>query len=351
MNMKHSTEIALRVGPAARKTVRKPKQARWCALLALACLVAFRSEPAHAQVQEPVVNLGLTSYEDAIAFPGWLLETLPEYYHASTWVNGEGKEYPGSNSETIVLDLNHVAYIGTPKILGAHVGGEILLPFAHVDVKTSFGPTGSTSGLGDMTFGPLLQWSNTKIAGKPFFQRVLFDVTAPTGKYETTRVINLGTNTWHFNPYYAFTYMPVQRFEISARLHYLYNGENDNPGLGPMVRSTKAGQAFHENFAASYRIFDGFRLGANGYAFEQFTDDQLNGVSLPNSQERVYALGPGLEVGGPKGGVWLFVNGYVEFDAQNRPRGTAMTFDLRKVLPLHRAKAVAPPSLPSPPPH
>src|SRR5579863_3193376 len=53
--------------------------------LFLTCAVIMLSLSAAAQVSLPPVNLGLTSFQDAIAFPGWLVEEIPNYYHASQW--------------------------------------------------------------------------------------------------------------------------------------------------------------------------------------------------------------------------------------------------------------------------
>lgn len=43
----------------------------------------------------------------------------------------------------------------------------------------------------------------------------------------------------------------------STRIHYLWNSENDDPGRGYSAlgnSDTKAGQAFHANFAVAYEV-------------------------------------------------------------------------------------------------
>lgn len=301
--------------------------------LAIALIITFTLSIASAQVSLPQVNLGRTSFEDGIAFPGWMIETLPQYYRANSWKSSDGTSIPGSNTLTSMSALNHVALITNHRVLGGDVGGEVLLVLADVTPQTTFGPDSRTSGSSDFTFGPLLQWTNTKIAGKPFFQRACFDVSVPTGKYRSTRQVNIGNNDVVFNPYYAFTFVPSPRWEVSARLHYLFSSENDSPATGdPTIHSIQAGQAFHQNYAASYKLHEGIRLGFNGYALEQITDHRMNGNAISGSRERVVGLGPGMEFGGK--GVWLWVNSYIETAAQNRPQGVAVSFDLRKALPL-----------------
>jgi hypothetical protein len=121
------------------------------------------------------------------------------------------------------------------------------------------------------------------------------------------------------DPYYAFTIFPTSKLELSARVHYLWNSQNDNPYEGLHANSIQPGQAFHANLAISYEVFKGLRLGINGYALQQVTDDKINGSSLPDSKERVFGIGPGLVIGGDKW--WVYLNSYVETGAENRPEG------------------------------
>lgn len=294
------------------------------------------SAAAQSPVSLPQVNLGKTSFEDGIAFPGWMIEIIPEYYRASSWKNSSGGTVAGSNTLTSISDFNHIVFLTGHQVFGGYAGVEAILVLADVNPQTSFGPDSRTSGAGDLTFGPQVQWNNAKIAGKPFFQRVCFDVSVPTGKYRSTRQVNIGNGDVVFNPYYAFTYVPSPRWEISSRLHYLYNSENNSPATtSPSIHSIQPGQALHQNYAASCKILDRIRLGFNGYALQQISDDRVNGASIANSRERVVGLGPGMELGGK--GTWLFVNSYFEADVQNRSQGVAVSFDLRKTLPLwHR---------------
>ena len=126
---------------------------------------------ARAQVRLPAVNLGDTSFEDGIAFPGVLVEEILGYATSDEYRDAHGNKVPGSNSATIVNGVTHVAWISEWQLLGANYGAEVLLPFADLDVRTSFGPNGRERGLGDITVSPLvLQWGATKVFGMPLFQ-------------------------------------------------------------------------------------------------------------------------------------------------------------------------------------
>lgn len=50
-----------------------------------------------ADIPLPPVNLGDTSFEDGIAFPGWLAEETIGYYHAGQFNDHQGDKIPGSN--------------------------------------------------------------------------------------------------------------------------------------------------------------------------------------------------------------------------------------------------------------
>lgn len=67
-----------------------------------------------AQVALPPVNLGLTSFEDALAGPGWLLEEIPNHYRDGDFKNAQGKAIPGLNELNYTNTLSHVTFISKP---------------------------------------------------------------------------------------------------------------------------------------------------------------------------------------------------------------------------------------------
>jgi hypothetical protein len=279
----------------------------------------------------PPVNLGDTSFQDGIAFPGWLVEETIGYYHAGQFNDTQGEKIPGSNKLTTVSATTHVAFISQYRLFGGFYGAEVLLPLADVDMDTSFGPRDHERGVGDLIISPfILQWTDHKLFGMPYFHRFVFDVTLPTGEYDRNRPVNAGNNMVSINPYYAFTMVLTDRLELSARLHYLWNSENDRPFVGLGAKTIQPGQAFHANYAASYELVKGMRLGVNGYALQQFTPAKVDGRSLPDSEERVFGIGPGIQLSG--NGVSLHLNGYFETGAENRPEGTKIVFRLSKVF-------------------
>ncbi len=52
------------------------------------------------------------------------------------------------------------------------------------------------------------------------------------------------------------------------------------------------GQAFHFNYSFEYEFFKNFRGAVAGYYLKQLTDDEVNGNSVPDTKEQVFAIGP-----------------------------------------------------------
>ncbi len=307
---------------------------RFVLTLSFAC--TFTIHTAAAQVVMPPMNLGGTSFMDGVAGPGTLFEpVIIEHYHASKFVDSKGNVIPGANSVDAWANLFHVGHITTRRILGGFYGAEFLIPYASVDLKTDFGPKGKQSGMGDILVSPLiLEWPGKKMGGRPFFSRFSVVFELPTGSYSAARPVNIGSNAGGAFAYYAFTIFPTSKTETSWRINYLWNARNSTPFTALSVASTQAGQAIHANYAVSYEMSPALRLGLNGYVLQQLTEHRLGTNSIPNSKERVVALGPGAQW---SSGLWsAFANVDFETMARNHPEGYRVNITLRRVFPNMR---------------
>ena len=312
-----------RTGKTSFRTARQGTAARnVLAVIAGMGLLICAGLAQATDIPLPPVNLGDTSFEDGIAFPGWLVEETIGYHHAGQFNDHQAEKVPGSNRLTTVSATTHVAYLSKYKLLGGFFGAEILLPLADVDLDTSFGPKVRERGVGDLIVAPfILQWTGHKLFGMPYFHRFDIALTLPTGEYDRNRPVNIGNNMISVNPYYAFTIIPTDELELSARLHYLWNSENEKPFVGLGAGTIQPGQAFHANYAASYEIVKGVRVGMNGYVLQQLNADQEDGRSQANSEERVFGIGPGIKLDSRSSGLSFYLNSYFETGAENRPEG------------------------------
>ena len=160
----------------------------------------------------------------------------------------------------------------------------------------------------------------------------------PTGAYDPAKDINQSSNFVSFNPYWAFTVLPLSGLEVSARLYYLYNFTNNRPaGIPPAAAgmptalSAQAGQAAWVNFAASYEILPSLHLGVNGYYFQQFTKDKFHysdgsedsGGRADTGNASFLGIGPGVFWDVDKENK-LFVNLYFQALAKNVPQSNVV---------------------------
>jgi len=289
------------------------------------------SAQVQSQVSLPPVNLGGTSFVDGVAGPGWFFQETISGYNSTNFNDSQGETIPGSNEVNISVALTQFSLVTQKKLFGGYYGAEVLLPIVSADVDTEFGPNRSPTGIGDLIISPfIIQWTNGSLFGKPYWHRLNFNLVLPTGEYDRNKSVNIGSNIVSFNPYYAFTLELSPKFEISARLHYLWNSKNNDPN--PLVASdyTQPGQAFHINYAASYAFKPGWRAGLAGYYLKQLTDHRIDNVDIANSKEQVFAIGPGVFYASR--GHFFNLNAYFESSAENRPEGKNIILRYAKVF-------------------
>ena len=186
------------------------------------------------------------------------------------------------------------------------------------------------SGLGDLTISPLvLQWKALKFGSSQLNQRFVLDFEVPVGEYRQDTPISLSGHAFTVHPYYAFTFFPTKKVETSWRVHYLYNGRNNDPAVGAPAFSSQAGQAIHFNATAAYSLPRGVWLGENGYMLREITAPRINDLDISSSPEQVGAIGPGIVW--DRGQYLLYANGYHEVGALNRPEGNKLVLRVQWV--------------------
>ncbi|WP_296695451.1 SphA family protein [Thiocapsa sp. UBA6158] len=294
----------------------------------------------------PAVNLGFTSFLDGAppAGPGWYAQQYVQFYR-----NGRLKDAGGADLRLPTarglekaeveanIGLTQVLYQSDqPLLLGGKWGMNLMLPYAGFDLdpKDNFAISANGGNLGDLLIGPYLQWDPVMGPNGPkFVQRVEFQMIFPTGSYDANDALNVGSNYFSFNPYWAATAFLAPKWTASWRLHYLWNAENDDPYKPLRANDTQAGQAVHANFASAYEVLPSrLRVGINGYFLKQFTESKIDGRGVRDSEEQVLGIGPGLVYHFSKHD-HLFVNAYWETEAENRPEGSR--FNLRFVHHFH----------------
>ncbi|AMV71984.1 transporter [Desulfuromonas carbonis] len=268
-----------------------------------------------AAFDQPSVNLGFTSFLDGgpPAGPGFYFTEYIQYYTADKLAD---LPIPDPSVD-VWVSLNQCIYQSNQALIGGGKWGvDLIVPIVSIDSDPL--PDNGT-GLGDILVGPYLQWDPVMGKSGPLFmQRVELQMIFPTGKYDSDKALNPGSNFFSFNPYWAATLFVTPKLTTSWRLHYLWNAKNDEPFGG--ASDAQAGQAVHGNFAAAYEVVPKMlRLGVNGYFFKQLTDSQVNGSDVAG-KERVLAIGPGALLSFSQD-THLFLNAYFETNAAYRSEG------------------------------
>ncbi len=315
-----------------RKEGRLMRLARWL-LLAIA-MIAIGGGEVMAQTPAPLpgVNLGATSFLDGAppAGPGLYLSQYVQYFTSDEIKGSNGGTLPLPGPQLDVwVSLTQFIYMWEYELPGhCHPALDVLIPALSADFDLAApGPPGLSAdngGLGDILIGPALQFDPIMGDNGPLFvHRFEAQFIIPTGEYDRNHILNAGSNYFSFNPYWAGTVFLTNKTTASFRAHYLWNAENKDPwiGAGPGVTDTKAGQAFHINFAAEHEVIEKMlRVGINGYYLKQTTDAQVNGADVSGTREQVLGIGPGAILSFSQK-QHVFCNLYWETEAENRAEG------------------------------
>ena len=302
----------------------------WLGGILLVLMATSAAMHAQQHPPEPTVNLGDTSFLDAIGAPGVLLEEIGDASNSGGKADASGQTMAGASTVNSVSGLTHGVKLTKAHLFGAWWGVEAVMVAAHVNA----GSSGVAGGFGDLTLSPLvLQWKAFKVGSGQWNQRFVLDFEVPVGEYRQDTPVSLSGHAFTVHPYYAFTYLPAKKIETSWRVSYLYNGVNNEPSIGGGARSSQAGQAIHFNATTAYSLPHGLWIGANGYLLKQITDPHINGVALSGSPEQVGSIGPGAVW--DRGQYLLYANGYHELGALNRSEGNKLVLRVEWIPGRH----------------
>lgn len=295
-------------------------------LSAAVLLAALISPPcAQAQVSQPPVNLGNTNFLDGRALPGLMFQQTVIAAQADRFRDQDGNTAIAPDQVSTFSIATQLAWLSQHQIFGANWGAEFILPLARVDLDINPVIGDTRTGFGDLFLSPVvLQWPQRELFGRPYWQRLNLNITVPIGSYEPERLVNIGNNSYRFNPHYAFTWIASENWELSGRVHYLWNGKNRDPARSLSANTTQAGQAFHTNLSVSREISPGLRLGLSGYHLRQISDDRIDGARIPGSREQVIGYGPGVRKQSGRQ-VW-FLHYYRESAVRDRPDRDQLIF-------------------------
>ena len=273
----------------------------------------------------PGVNLGFTNILDGGPVrpnPGIYWQQYLQYYTTQRFLNAEGKPLLGLPSprfrelNTITQFVYQFNYISP---LNAMPGFTLALPTVIYSKanKNKLGIKSSGSGFGNLGCGFFSQWLPIMHKGRPLFvHRLSFDFSIPLGKNKLPeKNINPSETFFNCGPHWAATLYLSERWSLSWRLHYLWCAQNEKIDF-------RAGDAMYINFSLAYEVYPNVHFGAVGYALGQLHNNRANGVTVPDSKERVVGAGPGVAYFHTQD-IVLFGYLYLEGAVRNRTQGTS----------------------------
>ena len=231
-------------------------------------------------------------------------------YQANGFLDGQG--------HSSVPGFKLAVYAFAPKIThnwGVHLlGGELVswaaFPFANVMLQTPAGRY-STTGISNPLVGTDVAYNR----GNWHWWYGL-DLMTPAPVYHKGGPINVGQHNFATTPSGAFTYLPHHgRTEISSRLQYIVNYTDS-------ATQYHSGNELLWEYVAMHNFTKKLAVGANGYIYQQTTDDRLMDVIYAGGNRgRDLAIGP--EVHYQLGSMVLIAKYFRDTLVENRPHGNA----------------------------
>lgn len=273
----------------------------------------------------PGINLGFTNILDGGPVrpkPGLYWQEYMQYYTTQRFLNAEGKPLGGLPSPRFrkLSIITQFAYQSNYQMrIHAMPGFLVSIPtviYSKIN-KNALGIRSSGSGFGNLGCGIFIQWPAIMHKGRPLFiNRIEFDFAIPLGKNELPeKQINPSHTFFYCGPHWAATLYLSHKWSLSWRLHYLWNAQNEKIDF-------RAGDAMYLNYSLAYEVYPHLFAGAVGYALGQLHNNRADGMTIPDSKERVFGAGPGLAYFYSTD-IVFFSYLYLEGGARNRTQGTS----------------------------
>ncbi|RYE57047.1 MAG: hypothetical protein EOP48_06665, partial [Sphingobacteriales bacterium] len=270
-------------------------------LFFVALILGLLMNIGYAFAQDPLLpptNLGLSNVYDGFAGkPGWAFQGYVQAFNTKRFRDGSGKRIASDLKVNSVASLNQLIYLTPVKLLGGNLGFTVIIPIVQINSSNLSGPAPTVNPvvLGDIVQGTAVQWSDKKLFEKAFSHRIEFDVTFPTGAYDSRYNVNASSHLYTLGIYHALTIFLNNKISISTRNQFNYNthiiGQSDKPGA-----------YYNGNYSIDYALTRGLKIEAVGYFLTQLNQDSHAGntqyyadqYGIGNTRERVLGIGPGL---------------------------------------------------------
>jgi hypothetical protein len=259
-----------------------------CALSAAVCGLVLAAE-ARAQ-NRGVYPLGMSATNSGVTpEPGFSYSNQLLIYSRDK-SKGPNGEVLATGSNSVVMDMNTLAWVSKKKILGgAKFSMTATLPIAKNSLTADFtGPVSGGSGFADSYYQPfILGWDKDRIA-----VRAVYGFLAPSGSFTAGTNNNVGSGYWThaFSSGQTFYLTRDRKTIASAFQMYEIHTTQEDTAIHP-------GQTFNLDFSLMRALPVGdkpwLQVGLVGYNARQTTAKRGPGVTADQqaARYRVNALG------------------------------------------------------------
>ncbi len=246
--------------------------------------------------------------------PGLTLVNYAYFGYSGKLKDDDGDDTELLDSAYVGGDIVRLIWISKMKLFGANYGQHFFFGAINKDFDLN-APAGSGLKTHYHDFNALYVIYSPLLLGWHLNKGTLHvavsatDIYIPLYNEDKGNMASVGRNFWTFEPVLAITYTPCPKYEASIKFMYDFNTHQNDYEPGPPVRVGRdPGQEFHFDFNFSVGVAPGWRVGINGYFYQQVTSDDydkedLEGLPAPlynvlkdleDDKSRAFALGPGI---------------------------------------------------------
>jgi len=185
------------------------------------------------------VALAVNFYDGARAKKGLYFLTYTSLYAADEITDKQGQAVKKDFGYLNIQETLRLCYYSPNFVV------TVLMPFSYANTHSLHQ---DSAGLGDISLGAgyFLPFKQIDILPMLF-------VKFPTGEYDASKAVNIGTNQYDIKPT-VFLYKTLGNFSIDASAKYHFRLKNEDTGVSP-------GDEFHLQCLFGYSLNDQFKLG------------------------------------------------------------------------------------------
>jgi hypothetical protein len=258
--------------------------------------------------------------------PGFTYTNQLLSYARDAAKGNDGMTLPITGSNTVVMDMNTIAWVSTGTILGgAQYSASATLPFAKNDLTSDLnGNLNGGAGFADSYYLPLiLGWNKGRIAF-----RVLWGFLAPTGRFRAGGYDNVGSGYWTFTLSTGQTFYLTKSKSLNFSAYEMYEFHTKQEGTG-----TRPGDTFDMDYSLmrTFALAGGrsrLQVGFTGYVCRQTTAKTGPEITTAESMTRyaINAAGIAANVIFPVRGLSFGVKYFDEFADRSTFQGFSLQF-------------------------